>query len=121
MESILTSIKKLLGIVEEYTQFDADLIMYINSSFAILTQIGVGPESGFQITDKSSVWSDFAGDDKQLIALIIPYISNRVRLMFDPPLSSQVMECMKVSIAEFEWRIREKYDLEKAEEGETNV
>ena len=66
MESILTSIKKLLGITEEYDQFDPDIIMHINSVFMILTQLGVGPAEGFSIEDDTSVWSDFIQDIKKL-------------------------------------------------------
>lgn len=66
MESILTSIKKLLGITEEYEHFDVDIIMYINSAFSVLTQLGVGPEEGFRIEDAGAVWSDFLYDDPRL-------------------------------------------------------
>ena len=63
MESILTSIKKMLGIPEEYDHFDPDLIMHINSVLSILTQIGVGPSEGFRIEDDLATWEDFLGDD----------------------------------------------------------
>ena len=69
MESILTSIKKLLGITEEYEHFDQDIIMHINSVFMILTQIGVGPEDGFTISDKETKWNEFTNDDKKIEAL----------------------------------------------------
>ena len=66
MESILTSIKKMLGITEEYEHFDADLVMHINSVFMILTQLGVGPDKGFSISGKDEVWSDFLAEGKNL-------------------------------------------------------
>ena len=66
MESILTSIKKLLGITEEYDQFDPDIIMHVNSVFMILTQLGVGPAEGFSIEDDTAVWTDFIQDVKKL-------------------------------------------------------
>ena len=66
MESILTSIKKMLGITEEYENFDVDLIMHINSVFMILNQIGVGPSRCFSIKDENEVWTDFIPDDSQL-------------------------------------------------------
>ena len=69
MESILTSIKKLLGIEEEYTQFDNDIIMHINSVFLNLTQLGVGPAEGFLIEDDTATWEDFIGDSNQLQAV----------------------------------------------------
>lgn len=104
MESILTSIKKLLGIAEEYTHFDADLIMHINSVLSILTQIGVGPAEGFSIKDKSSVWEDFVPENSKW-ELIKSYTYMKVKLLFDPPLSSSVMEAYNRTISELEWRI----------------
>ena len=104
MESILTSIKKLLGIAEEYTHFDADLIMHINSVFATLTQIGVGPSVGFSIADDHAVWGDFT-DDANALASVKSYMHLKVRLLFDPPTSSAVMTSMEKLISEFEWRL----------------
>ena len=105
MESILTSIKKMLGIAEEYTHFDADLIMHINSVFAILTQIGVGPPEGFSIEDDTNVWTDFIQDNKKLES-VKSYTYMKVKLLFDPPLSSSVIESMNRIISELEWRIQ---------------
>lgn len=104
MESILTSIKKLLGIAEEYTQFDADLIMHINSVFSILTQLGVGPSYGFSIEDDSATWDEFIPEG-QNVELVKSYIHLKVKLLFDPPLTSAVMEAMNKNIGEFEWRL----------------
>lgn len=103
MDSILTSIKKLLGITEEYEHFDADIIMHINSVFMILTQLGVGPSEGFSITDKTATWDEFVSDNQ--LESVKSYIHMKVKLMFDPPLSSAVMECMNRMISEFEWRL----------------
>lgn len=61
-DSILTSVKKMLGLSEEYDAFDLDIITHINSVFTILTQIGVGPGNGFMIEDKTPVWTDFIQD-----------------------------------------------------------
>ena len=104
MESILTSIKKLLGITEEYDQFDPDTIMHINSVFMILTQIGVGPAEGFSIEDDTAVWTDFIQDIKKLES-VKTYIYLKVKLAFDPPLSSAVIESMNRLINELEWRL----------------
>lgn len=104
MDSILTSIKKLLGITEEYEHFDQDIIMHINSVFMILTQMGVGPEEGFTISDSTATWSEFTNDDKKIEA-VKSYVYLKVRLLFDPPASSSVMEAMNRSISEFEWRL----------------
>lgn len=119
MESILTSIKKMLGIAEEYEHFDTDLIMHINSVLFILTQLGVGPSSGFSIEDKTSVWSDFVPAGINLEA-VKSFTYLKVRLLFDPPQSSAVMESIKQLINELEWRINIEVDpLKSVGEEET--
>lgn len=105
MESILTSIKKLLGIAEEYTQFDADIIMHINSVFMTLTQLGVGPSEGFYIDDASEVWTDFISEPTKLQA-VKTYIYLKVRLLFDPAsLGSATLSAYERQIQELEWRL----------------
>lgn len=104
MESILTSIKKLLGIEEEYEHFDADIIIHINSAFSILNQIGVGPVNGFSIIDKSSTWDQYSLDAAS-IELVKQFVYLKVKLIFDPPLSSSVMEAIKQTVSELEWRL----------------
>lgn len=104
MNSILTSIKMLLGITEECEDFDLQIIMHINSVFMILTQLGVGPEKGFTISDKVAIWSDFIEDTTKVEALKT-YIYLRVKLMFDPPLNSSVTESINRIISELEWRL----------------
>lgn len=105
MESILTSIKKLLGISEEYKHFDTDIIIHINSVIATLTQIGVGPIEGFSIKDEVAVWTDFISENQRFES-IKSYMFLKVKLIFDPPLSSVVIEAMKRAADEFEWRIQ---------------
>ena len=109
MDSILTSIKKLLGIEEEYTQFDSDIIMHINTVFLNLTQLGVGPAEGFLIEDDSATWDDFIGDSNQLQA-VKTYVYLKVKLLFDPPLSSSVIESINRIISELEWRLNVAVD-----------
>ena len=109
MESILTSIKKLLGIEDEYTQFDNDLIMHINTVFLNLTQLGVGPSEGFMIEDDAAIWEDFIGDSTQLQA-VKTYVYLKVKLLFDPPLSSSVIDSMNRMISELEWRLNVAVD-----------
>ena len=104
MDSILTSVKKIIGISEEDESFDTDLIMHINSVLMILNQLGVGPEDGFSITDKSAVWTDVIGDNK-LIEAIKTFVGLKVRLIFDPPTSSAVLDSINKTISELEWRI----------------
>lgn len=103
-ESILTSVKKLLGIDEAYNHFDSDLIMYINSVFSILTQMGVGPANGFSITGNSEKWTDFT-DEPDKFSFVKSYMHLKVKLLFDPPLSSAVIESINKQISEFEWRL----------------
>lgn len=102
--SILTSIKKLLGITAECTDFDPDIIMHINSVFMVLNQLGVGPSEGFRIEDDSNEWSDFI-DDTECLDAVKSYMHLKVKLLFDPPLNSSVMEATKQMINELEWRL----------------
>ena len=114
MESILTSVKKMLGIPEDYEHFDADIIMHINSVFMILTQLGVGPAEGFTIMDEDATWNDFIQDNKK-IQSVKSYIYLKVRLLFDPPLSSAVIDSMTRLINELEWRLNVAVDPDPAQ------
>lgn len=109
MESILTSIKLLLGMDEDYTEFDSDIIMHINSVFVILTQLGVGPSKGFRIEDSSATWYEYT-QDNLLIESVKTYIHLKVKLIFDPPSSSAVIASMERLISEFEWRLNVAVD-----------
>ena len=104
MDSILTSIKKLLGIDETYEHFDADLIMHINSVFMILYQMGVGPNTPYAITDSSDKWTDFS-DDVETMNAVKSYVFMKVRMMFDPPQNGTLMDSLKQLIDECEWRL----------------
>lgn len=103
MESILRSIRKMIGPDETYTHYDTDLIIHINSVLAVLTQLGVGPSEGFFIQDESATWNDFLGNDPKL-EMVKSYVYMKVKLAFDPPSSSAVIDSMNRSISEFEWR-----------------
>ena len=102
-ESILTSIKKMLGITSEYKHFDPDIIMHINTVLMILTQIGVGPSEGFSISDDTATWNQFT--DSKNIEAIKSYVALKVRLLFDPPSSTANIESIERLIKELEWRI----------------
>jgi hypothetical protein len=116
MESILTSIKKLLGVEESYEHFDADIIMHINSVFMILTQLGVGPSEGFIIEDKTATWSDFLSDtDLVNLSAVKTFVHLKVRLIFDPP-SGTVAESMNKLISELEWRMFVNVDNKRIDE-----
>lgn len=104
MESILTSIKKLLGIDEAYEAFDTDIIIHINSVFSVLNQLGVGPKTAFRITGKDEKWSDFECPQTN-IDYLKDYIYIKVRLIFDPPTNSAAADALNAQAAEYEWRL----------------
>ena len=104
MDSILVSIKKLLGIAADYTHFDPDIVMHINSAFSVLTQLGVGPPEGFRIEDNAKTWNDFIGDATRIDA-VKSYVYLKVSLWFDPPASSAVLSAKERQISELEWRL----------------
>lgn len=104
MESILTSIKKLLGSTEDYEHFDTDIIIFANGIFSTLNQVGVGPDEGFAISDKNDKWSDFTCDRK-ILNMVKPYMALKVKLQFDPPQSSAVMKSYEETVKEYEWRM----------------
>lgn len=110
MDSILTSIKKLLGIDAEYTQFDPDIIMHINSVFLTLYELGIGPSDGFSIEDDTAKWEDYIPDNDILLGAVKSYMYLKVRMLFDPHLTSSVTELMKEQAKEFEWRMNVMVD-----------
>jgi hypothetical protein len=102
--SILSSVKKALGIEEAYTAFDPDVLMHINTVFSTLNQLGIGPEDGFMIEDAEPTWDAFLDDDYRLNS-VKSYVYLRVRLLFDPPATSYLIEAMRKQVEEFEWRL----------------
>lgn len=117
MESILTSIKKMLGITEECTDFDPDIIMAINATFVILNQIGVGPDDIFFIEDTLAIWDDFIDEDDKLCNLVKAYMSLKVKSLFDPQANATVTNSMERLIKEFEWRLNVAVDPKKKTDG----
>lgn len=103
-QSILTSTKKILGIAEDYTVFDLDIITHINSAFSTLTQLGVGPAVGFMIDDATAKWTDFIESDLQYNS-VKSYVFLRVRQLFDPPSTSYLISAVERQIQELEWRL----------------
>lgn len=102
--SILDSIKKLLGIQNE--AFDTDIVIHINSAFMVLHQLGVGPASGFQITGSTETWKQFIGDSSVQLSSVKTYIYLRVKMVFDPSGSSVVTESLERTLREYEWRLQ---------------
>jgi hypothetical protein len=103
-DSILLSIKKVLNLGVDNTDFDLDLLVHINSVFSILQQLGVGPEAGFFINDASANWDDYLGNDSAHLNMVKSYMAAKVRILFDPPVSSAVMDSLNRICSEFEWR-----------------
>ena len=104
MDSILNSIKKVLGVDEAYHAFDVDILMHINSALAVLNQLGVGLSNGFTVVDNTQTWAAFMGDDPRL-NLVKSYVALKVRKDFDPPNSGFVTNAITAQIDEYVWRI----------------
>lgn len=101
--SILGSVRKLLGSEDEY--FEPDLIIHINTAFATLQQLGVGPENGFSIEDDTTQWSEYTNNET-ILNMVKSYMVLKVKLLFDiSTASSNVIETMKQECAEYEWRL----------------
>ena len=104
-DSILNSIKKLIGLDSDYTEFDTDLIIHINSVFLDLEQLGAGSQDGFFIEGSTETWEDFLPDDPLVLNSIKSYMYLKVKKLFDPPTSSSAMDSLNSLIDRFEWRI----------------
>lgn len=109
-DSILATIKKMLGLDPNYDAFDTDVIVFINTALMTLQQIGVGPVNGFTLTGMDQTWEEFLPSDKMLEGAKT-YIYLSVKMMFDPPTSSFVMDAMKQQKEELEWRLREQAEF----------
>ena len=105
MDSILLTIKKGIGIDPSYEAFDPDIIMHINSVLFILTQEGIGPKEGFNITGQDETWEDFLGESNTKLSAVQSYVTLKTRLLFDPPQSSTLNEQITKLISELEWRL----------------
>ena len=104
MESILNSVKSFIGISEEEDHFDTDVMITINSMFARLRQLGLGPEEPFTVVDENNVWSEFTDDDPDLNE-VKTYVQIKTKLIFDPPANSNVLNALKEEVKEIEWRL----------------
>lgn len=120
MDSIFQTIKALIGPSVEDTSFDTDLIIHINSTFSVLTQLGVGPKEGFRIAGETETWNDYLQDEIKL-EMVKTYIYEKVRLIFDPPTSGPLLEALKADIKEFEWRCNVAVDPPITTEGGNTV
>ena len=109
--SILESTKKILGIDAAYTVFDHDIITHINSVFSDLNQLGLGPDDGFMIEDATTIWDDYL-DGEFNANNIRTYMYLRVRLLFDPPSTSYLINSMHDQAKELEWRLNVRREAE---------
>lgn len=104
MASIFITTKQILNLEESFTAFDLDVMTYLNAAFSTLNQFGVGPEEGFFIEDGTEDWDDFDVPANQL-NLVKAYVVLKVRMMFDPPATSYLINAMNEQILQFEWRL----------------
>lgn len=102
---ILVTVKKMLGLESDYTPYDLDLVIFINSALMVLSQIGVGPSGGFHITGYDETWADLVGDDQTKLEAVKSYVYLKTRLSFDPPANSFVVTSIENQVKELEWRL----------------
>ena len=108
-DSILMTIRKLVCGDPYADHFDSDLLVHINACFSILNQLGVGPENGFVVTDETQSWSSYSDNDR-ILNMVKTYVTLKVKKIFDPPLTSSVLEAMDKEIKELEWRLNVAVD-----------
>ena len=111
-DSIFLTIKKMLGLGDDYTPFDTDILVFINSAFMTLQQLGVGPDGGFQISDAETSWNDYV-NDSEMIGAVTNYIYLSVKTLFDPPSNSFVMDAMQKQIEQIGWRLNIQAESKK--------
>lgn len=111
-QSILDSVKASLGIFDTDESYDNQIIIYTNAALSNLIQMGVGPESGYAITDSNNKWSEFESDELK-IEQYKAYVCQKVKMMFDPPTNASVISSMERLISEMEYRITMQRDLKK--------
>ena len=103
--SILRTVRKLVGLYEDDTSFDTDLLIYINTAFQALNEIGIGPEEVFSVEDESTLWTDFTKDTIIPVDPVKTYVCNKVKLAFDPPANTNITQSIQRVIDEAEWRL----------------
>lgn len=108
-DSILMTIRKLVCGDPYADHFDTDLLVHINACFSLLNQLGVGPENGFVVTDETQSWSSYSDNDR-ILNMVKTYVTLKVKKIFDPPLTSSVLEAMDKEIKELEWRLNAAVD-----------
>lgn len=110
-QSILKSTKNMLGVGDDDTSFDLQILTHVNVAFSTLTDMGVGPQGGFVIEDDTTEWEEyFPNEDdpdklKVMLSKIKTVVFLRTKLLFDPPTSSYVLDATKNQLTEMEWRL----------------
>ncbi len=110
MDSILNTVKIALGVEADYSGFDTNILLDINSAIFSLNQLGVGPVNGFTVKGQGETWEDLLGNTS-LFELVKSYIVAKVRLSFDPPSNSFLVEAIQKQITEYEWRLMVQKEL----------
>jgi hypothetical protein len=103
-DSILKTTKKLLGLGDDYTPFDLDVIIHINTALSTLHDLGIGPANGFAISSESEKWVDFLGDDPRM-SPAKSYVFLKVKHIFDPPTTGYLVQAHADIMKELEWRL----------------
>jgi hypothetical protein len=116
--SILKSVKKVVGISATDTSFDEDILMHTNTALATLNQLGVGPEGGISVYDDSATWASVFGTDQRYSA-VKSYVYAKVKLLFDPPTTSFLLEALQENVREMEWRLNTVRETDNFEPNET--
>ena len=116
-ESIFSTIKSLLGPDASYDVFDQDILIFINAAISVLTQLGVGPKGGFRVEDDSATWGDFLGSETIDLEMVKSYIYMKVKMAFDPPANSFVMNAYQEACKEYEWRLNVAVDNQAIDNG----
>ena len=111
-ESILDSIKDMLGPDSSYDVFDNEILIHINMALSVLTQLGVGPAEGFVVTDSDATWNQFLGNAKN-IDMAKTFVYMKVKMAFDPPANSSVLNAYNEACKEYEWRLNIETDPAK--------
>lgn len=110
MSSILIDTKRVLNLSEDYTAFDQDVIIFINSALSVLEQLGVGPEGGISIAGVNDEWSTL-GVPEKIMNLIKTFLYLKVRILFDPPTTSFMIEALEKQLREYEWRLTHAQEI----------
>lgn len=104
-ERIIDSLKSYLGIQREDHAFDQDILLHANNAFSVLYQVGIGSDKPMRIFDPEITWEYLFSNYDDVLDMIKEYTFLRVRLLFDPPQNSSLLESLKQTINECEYRI----------------